>query len=149
MNIRLKLSDFVGKPFQQEVLDTLDHVVGFTFIPNLLKVYFWYDRDNEFVDLNEIKDFMVEWENNPHIRGKTIIRPKFFDNQNDFINYDIIPKEVYDKYRAQYTRFSWTYHTPEQGIISGLKEFEKTMRFIYEDKPKKQKRNDDESSNHR
>ena len=146
--LRLKLSDFLGTEYEQEVLNKLQEINNLDFF-TAFPVYLWYDRDNDRVDLSRLKDFIVEWESKGDFKSKTIIVPEFFDRFRDFIWYDIIPKEVYDNHHIQYSRFSYIYSNPSC-ILDGLEEFRKMYEFTIREKPiRKQKRNDYEDSNHR
>tara|TARA_R100001443_G_scaffold3699_1_gene11435 strand:- start:409 stop:867 length:459 start_codon:yes stop_codon:yes gene_type:complete len=147
--LRLKLSDFLGTDYETEVLDKLREINNLDFMPPF-EIYLWYDRDNDKVDLNRLKDFIVDWESKGDFRSKTFIIPEFFDRPRDFIWYDIIPREVSDSNYIQYSRFQWRYSEPKTGILDGLDEYVKTFKFTIADRlPRKQKRNDDENSNHR
>ena len=147
--LRLKLSDFLGTDYETEVLDRLREINNLDFMPPF-EIYLWYDRDNDKVDLNRLKDFIVDWESKGDFKSKTIIVPEFFDRPVDFIWYDIIPREVSDNNFIQYSRFQWRYSEPKTGILDGLDEYRKTFKFTIADRlPRKQKRNDDENSNHR
>ena len=147
--LRLKLSDFLGTDYETEVLDRLREINNLDFMPPF-EIYLWYDRDNDKVDLNRLKDFIVDWESRGDFKSKTIIVPEFFDRPVDFIWYDIIPREVSDSNFIQYSRFQWRYSEPKTGILDGLDEYIKTFKFTIADRlPRKQKRNDDENSNHR
>ena len=149
--LRLKLSDFLGTVYETEVLDRLREINNLDFMPPF-EIYLWYDRDNDKVDLNRLKDFIVDWESKGDFRSKTFIIPEFFDRPRDFIWYDIIPREVSDNNFIQYSRFQWRYHDPSTGIVTGIENFKKTWEFVNRDpdkRPRRQKRNDDESSNHR
>ena len=147
--LRLKLSDFLGTDYETEVLDKLREINNLDFMPPF-EIYLWYDRDNDKVDLNRLKDFIVDWESKGDFRSKTFIIPEFFDRPRDFIWYDIIPREVSDNNFIQYSRFQWRYSEPKTGILDGLDEYIKTFKFTIADRlPRKQKRNDDENSNHR
>ena len=147
--LRLKLSDFLGTDYETEVLDRLREINNLDFMPPF-EIYLWYDRDNDKVELNRLKDFIVDWESKGDFKSKTIIVPEFFDRPVDFIWYDIIPREVSDNNFIQYSRFQWRYSEPKTGILDGLDEYIKTFKFTIEDRlPRKQKRNDDENSNHR
>ena len=147
--LRLKLSDFLGTDYETEVLDKLKEINNLDFMPPF-EIYLWYDRDNDKVDLNRLKDFIVDWESKGDFRSKTFIIPEFFDRPRDFIWYDIIPREVSDSNYIQYSRFQWRYSEPKTGILDGLDEYIKTFKFTIADRlPRKQKRNDDENSNHR
>ena len=147
--LRLKLSDFLGTDYETEVLDRLREINNLDFMPPF-EIYLWYDRDNDKVELNRLKDFIVDWESKGDFKSKTIIVPEFFDRPVDFIWYDIIPREVSDSNFIQYSRFQWRYSEPKTGILDGLDEYIKTFKFTIADRlPRKQKRNDDENSNHR
>ena len=147
--LRLKLSDFLGTDYEKEVLDRLREINNLDFMPPF-EIYLWYDRDNDKVELNRLKDFIVDWESRGDFKSKTIIVPEFFDRPVDFIWYDIIPREVSDNNFIQYSRFQWRYSEPKSGILDGLDEYIKTFKFTIADRlPRKQKRNDDENSNHR
>ncbi len=147
--LRLKLSDFLGTDYETEVLDKLREINNLDFMPPF-EIYLWYDRDNDKVDLSRLKDFIVDWESKGDFKSRTIIVPEFFDRPVDFIWYDIIPREVSDSNYIQYSRFQWRYSEPKTGILDGLDEYIKTFKFTIADRlPRKQKRNDDENSNHR
>ena len=147
--LRLKLSDFLGTDYETEVLDRLREINNLDYMPPF-EIYLWYDRDNDKVELNRLKDFIVDWESKGDFKSKTIIVPEFFDRPVDFIWYDIIPREVSDNNFIQYSRFQWRYSEPKTGILDGLDEYIKTFKFTIADRlPRKQKRNDDENSNHR
>ena len=141
--LRLKLSDFLGTDYETEVLDRLREINNLDFMPPF-EIYLWYDRDNDKVELNRMKDFIVDWESKGDFKSKTIIVPEFFDRPVDFIWYDIIPREVSDNNFIQYSRFQWRYSEPKTGILDGLDEYIKTFKFTIADRlPRKQKRNDD------
>ena len=139
--LRLKLSDFLGTDYETEVLDKLREINNLDFMPPF-EIYLWYDRDNDKVELNRLKDFIVDWESKGDFKSKTIIVPEFFDRPVDFIWYDIIPREVSDNNFIQYSRFQWRYSEPKTGILDGLDEYIKTFKFTIADRlPRKQKRN--------
>ena len=147
--LRLKLSDFLSTEYETDVLNKLHEINNLDYF-TAFPVYLWYDRDNDKVDLSRLKDFIVKWEETGEFRSKTIIVPEFFDRPRDFIWYDIIPREVSDSNYIQYSRFQWRYSEPKTGILDGLDEYIKTFKFTIADRlPRKQKRNDDENSNHR
>jgi hypothetical protein len=149
--LRLKLSDFIDKPWEQNVLDELSNV-GNEVFQNQFTIYFWYDRNTESIDLSRLSQFLKQRETETNKPQKTIIRPEFFDKQVFFIWYDVIPRNIHENNYIQYSRFSWLYSDPSTGIVEGIKNFRDTWEFVSRDperKPRKQKRNDDESSNHR
>ena len=136
--LRLKLSDFLGTDYETEVLDRLREINNLDFMPPF-EIYLWYDRDNDKVELNRLKDFIVDWESRGDFKSKTIIVPEFFDRPVDFIWYDIIPREVSDNNFIQYSRFQWRYSEPKSGILDGLDEYIKTFKFTIADRlPRKQ-----------
>ena len=140
--LRLKLSDFLGTDYEKEVLDKLREINNKDYMPPF-EIYLWYNRDTDKVDLNRLKDFIVDWESKGDFKSRTIIVPEFFDRPVDFIWYDIIPREVSDNNFIQYSRFQWRYSEPKTGILDGLDEYIKTFEFIIADKlPRNQKRND-------
>ena len=140
--LRLKLSDFLGTDYEKEVLDKLREINNKDYMPPF-EIYLWYNIDTDKVDLNRLKDFIVDWESKGDFKSRTIIVPEFFDRPVDFIWYDIIPREVSDNNFIQYSRFQWRYSEPKTGILDGLDEYIKTFEFIIADKlPRKQKRND-------
>ena len=147
--LRLKLSDFLSTEYETDVLSKLHEINNLDYF-TAFPVYLWYDRDNDKVELSRLKDFIVDWESKGDFKSKTIIVPEFFDRPVDFIWYDIIPREVAENNSIQYSRFQWRYSEPKAGILDGLDEYIKTFKFTIADRlPKKQKRNDDENSNHR
>jgi hypothetical protein len=141
--IRMKLSDFVGKPFEEQVYEKLSHLGTIGSHP--FPIYFWYDGEKDDVSPKQMKDFIDKWESMDSVSYKTIIRTKFFDNSNEFIWWDFRP--LGDK-NPHYVRFSYQYHKPEQ-IISGLDKLLTVYKFVTNQEEKKQKRNDDEGSNYR
>ena len=145
--LRLKLSDFLGTDYETEVLDRLREINNLDFMPPF-EIYLWYDRDNDKVDLNRLKDFIVDWESKGDFRSKTFIIPEFFDRPRDFIWYDIMPR---GNRSCQYSRFSWMYSSGVDGVLKGLDNFKSTYDFVSKEKPpkRKQKRNDYEDSDSR
>jgi hypothetical protein len=140
--IRIKLSDFVGKPFEEEVYEKLSHLGSVGSHP--FPIYFWYDGEKDKITQTQMKAFIKKWESLGGVSYKTIIRTKFFDNSNEFIWWDIRPVGM----KSSYVRFSYLYHKPEQ-IIDGLDKLLTVYKFVTNQQEKKQKRNDDESSNYR
>ena len=142
--LRVYLPDFVGTEQEDEVIEKITSYGN--AVPNT-KLYFWFDGKKDSVD---VQKFIKKWDRLPHNNFKTIIRTEFFDKPLDFIWYDIIPREVSDSNYIQYSRFQWRYSEPKTGILDGLDEYIKTFKFTIADRlPRKQKRNDDENSNHR
>ena len=140
--IRIKLSDFVGKPFEEQVYEKLSHLGSVGSHP--FPIYFWYDGKKDKITQTQMKEFIKKWESLGGVSYKTIIRTKFFDNSNEFIWWDIRPVGM----KSSYVRFSYLYHKPEQ-IIDGLDKLLTVYKFVTNQQEKKQKRNDDEGSNYR
>jgi len=148
-SLRLKVTDFLATDFEQEVfqelmkLKQLDCFNGASF-----PLYFWYDRENEVVDLNTLEPFIKYWKSSGEFKTKLILIPELTDDQNNFILFDIRPRGVKPQnkdYMENY-RFAWEYDNPKD-ILKGLKEFRKTYEFVNKDElnpepVRKQKRND-------
>tara|TARA_A100001515_G_scaffold96845_1_gene77789 strand:+ start:33 stop:512 length:480 start_codon:yes stop_codon:yes gene_type:complete len=153
VSIRIYLTDVLKSDMTDELIPVLNSVSPKI---NAAKLYLWYNEDD--LTQHEIKEFLLKWDSTEHNNFKTIIRPHYFDNQNDFIWWDIIPKKVLEDLpigntgmRNYYTRFEYRYHEPSS-IITGLEKFQETYDFVTTDKSKpirKQKRNDGEDSNNR
>ncbi len=148
-SLRIKVTDFLATDFEQEVfqelmkLKQLDCFNGASF-----PLYFWYDRENEVVDLNTLEPFIKYWKSSGEFKTKLILIPELTDDQNNFILFDIRPRGVKPQnkdYMENY-RFAWEYDNPKD-ILKGLKEFRKTYEFVNKDElnpepVRKQKRND-------
>ena len=150
-NIRLYLPDVLSCENKEEVLEYL------TQISNTIrsaKLFFWYHEPD--LTQKQVKEFIEDWESRKHSNFKTIVRPYYFDNQNDFIWYDLISHKMINSLtpratgiKNEYVRFTWRYGEPNS-ILKGLKEFKVIYDFVSSEKPtKRQKRNDGEDSNHR
>ena len=140
VNVRINLSHFLNKPFEKEVVDKLEEIHKDSIIYYLT---LWYD-DGKLTP-SDIKDFLIKYESNLHF--KTNIKVGSELKYNDFIWYDIIDQNNVDK--TNRVRFQYTYNR-EEDILNGLKEFHKCAKFCTSEKPpKRQKRNDYESSNSR
>ena len=148
-SLRIKVTDFLATDFEQEVfqelmkLKQLDYMSGVSF-----PLYFWYDRENEIVDLNTLEPFIKYWKTSGEYRTKLILIPELTDNQNQFIMFDIKPKgtkPTNSDYMHHY-RFAYEYENPKD-ILKGLQHFKETYEFINKDElnpepVRKQKRND-------
>ena len=148
-SLRLKVTDFLATDFEQEVfqelmkLKQLDCFNGASF-----PLYFWYDRENEVVDLNTLEPFIKYWKSSGEFKTKLILIPELTDDQNNFILFDIRPRgaKPQNKDYMENYRFAWEYDNPKD-ILKGLKEFRKTYEFVNKDElnpepVRKQKRND-------
>ena len=76
-SLRIKVTDFLETDFEQEVfqelmkLKQLDYMSGVSF-----PLYFWYDRENEIVDLNTLEPFIKYWKTSGEYRTKTYINSR-------------------------------------------------------------------------
>ena len=84
-NIRLYLPDVIHSDNTEEILDMLTEISNKV---RSAKLYFWYHEPD--LKAKELKDFVDTWESKRHTNFKTIIRPYYFDTQNDFIWYDLM-----------------------------------------------------------
>tara|TARA_R100000908_G_C3701567_1_gene111841 strand:+ start:97 stop:591 length:495 start_codon:yes stop_codon:yes gene_type:complete len=160
-SIRIKVTDFLATDYEQEVFQELMKLKQQPDISGIgFPLYFWYDRENEAVDLNTLEPFIKYWKSTGEHATKLIIYPELFDTQNDFIWYDIRPRNCVEYLSKptlsylQYYRFAYVYDNPKTGILEGLKDFYEKYSFVNNNissdtKKRKQKRNDDEDSNHR
>ena len=160
-SLRIKITDFLATDFEQEVFQELMRIKQSSEMQGVnFPLYFWYDREYETVDLNILKDFIIYWKSTGEYGTKISIHPEPFDSGNHFIWYDIRPKDLNDNLKEklkipfmQYYRFAYIYSDPKTGILEGLKDFKEKYLFVTRDDQnttkRKQKRNDDENSNHR
>ena len=140
VNVRMNLSHFLNKPFEKEVIDKLSviNADSIVFYLNL-----WYEEGA--LSSKDLKRFIVDYENSLHF--KTNIKVGNDLKFNDFIWFDIIDENNANK--TNRVRFQYMYYN-EESILKGLDEFHKCAKFCTSEKPpKRQKRNDYESSNSR
>ena len=139
VNLRMNLSDFLNQPFEESVINKLESVHK-----DSIKYYLtlWY-KDG-CVEPSQIKKFILDYEDRLHL--KTNIKVGGELKANDFIWFDLIKKSD-SKYSSR-VRFEYQYLNNES-IMDGLEEFHKCAKFCVSEKPRKQKRNDYESSNSR
>ena len=133
----MNLSHFLNKPYEKEVMKKLDEI-------HLDKIIFylklWYE--DGMVSPEDLKRFLMEYESKLHY--KTIIKVGNELKPNEFVWYDII--DVNSRNLNNLLRFEYIYNKKEQ-ILDGLEEFHKCAKFCTSEKPpKRQKRNDYESS---
>jgi len=160
-SLRIKVTDFLATEYEQDVFQELMKIKQ---LPDMAGVgfplYFWYDRESEAVDLNTLEPFIKYWKSSGEHATKLIIYPELFDTQNDFIWYDIQPRNSINYLSnptlsyLQYYRFACVYDDPKTGILEGLRDFYEKYSFVNsndssETKKLKQNINDDENSNHR
>ena len=135
----MNLAHFLYKPFEEEVINKLEkaHKDNVKFY-----LILWYKEGS--LNPKDLKDFMLKYESNLHFKTNIVVGDTL--KPNDFIWYDITDKYGLDGIQV---RFQYTYSKPES-ILKGLDEFHKCAKFCSSDKPpKRQKRNDYESSDSR
>jgi len=158
--LRIKVTDFLATDYEQDVFKELMRIKQLPEFEGIgFPLYFWYDRKTEVVDLNTLQQFITYWKSSGEYATKLVIYPELFDTQNDFIWYDIRPYNAVDYIDnlnlsyMQYYRFSYNYTDPKTGVLEGLQDFQEKFTFVNRDNSsdtkRKQKRNDDENSNHR
>ena len=136
----MNLSHFLNKPFEEDVIKKLGDAHN-----DSVKYYLtlWYEDGS--LTPAKLKDFIKKYES--RLFFKTRIKVGNDLKFNDFIWYDIIDANNANK--SNRVRFQYTYYS-EENILKGLDEFHKCAKFCSSEKPpKKQKRNDYESSNSR
>ena len=137
ITLRLNLSDFLNKSHEEKVISKLEEVHNDSIVYYLT---LWYEDGS--VSSEDLKRFLIDYESRLHF--KTTIKVGDELKKNDFIWYDIISRKdvnISDRIRFQYT------YSSEEHIVEGLNEFHKCAVFCLSEKPpKKQKRNDYESS---
>jgi hypothetical protein len=140
VNVRMNLFHFLNKPYEKDVIDKLS-VISADSIVFYLRL--WY-KDGT-VSTKDLKKFILKYESSLHF--KTNIRVGRSLKPGDFVWFDIIDKNNANK--TDRVRFEYIYYN-EESILKGLEEFHKCAKFCTSEKPpKRQKRNDYESSNSR
>ena len=140
VNLRMNLSHFLNKSYEKEVIDKLSviNADSIVFFLNL-----WYEEGA--LSPEDLKRFIVDHEKSLHF--KTNIKVGNDLRVNDFVWFDII--DVNNANKTNRVRFEYIYYN-EESILKGLDEFHKCAKFCTSEKPpKRQKRNDYESSNSR
>ena len=136
VNLRMNLSHFLNKPFEEDVIKKLEDAHN-----DSVKYYLtlWYEDGS--LTPAKLKDFIKKYES--RLFFKTRIKVGNDLKFNDFIWYDIIDENNANK--TSRVRFQYIYYN-EESILKGLDEFHKCAKFCTSEKPpKKQKRNDYES----
>lgn len=134
----MNLSHFLNKPFEEDVIKKLGDAHN-----DSVKYYLtlWYEDGT--LTPPKLKDFIKKYES--RLFFKTSIKVGNDLRFNDFVWFDIIDANNANK--SNRVRFQYTYYS-EENILKGLDEFHKCAKFCSSEKPpKKQKRNDYESSN--
>ena len=139
VNLRMNLSDFLNTDYEKEAIDKLDAVHR-----DSVKFYLtlWYE--DGLIEPRQIKKFILDYENRLHL--KTSIKVGNELKFSDFIWFDLVKSS--DRQNSSRIRFQYEYQNLES-ILAGLEEFHKCAKFCISEKPRKQKRNDYESSNSR
>jgi len=138
VNLRMNLSHFINKPFEKDVINKLNEVHK-----DSIKFYLilWYEEGS--LKPKDLKDFMLKYESSLHF--KTTMKVGDSLKPNEFIWFDLSNKF---NLGGNQVRFQYNY-IKEESILEGLNEFHKCAKFCTSEKPKKQKRNDYESSDSR
>ena len=140
VSLRMNLSDFLNESYEEEVIRKLEDVHS-----DSIKYYLtlWYEDGS--ITPEDLKRFLLEYESRLHF--KTTIKVGNEIKTNDFIWYDITSRKNANP--SDRIRFQYIYNKKEV-ILKGLDEFHKCAIFCTSEKPpKRQKRNDYESSNSR
>ena len=140
VNVRMNLFHILNKSYEKDIIDKLSEINNNSVI---FYLRLWY-KDGD-ISPKEIKEFLLKYESRLHF--KTNIRVGDELRPNDFVWYDIIDKNNANK--TNRVRFQYIYNREEQ-ILDGLNEFYNCAKFCTSEKPpKRQKRNDYESSDSR
>ena len=140
VNVRMNLFHFLNKPYEKEVTDKLS-VISADSIVFYLRL--WYEDGT--ISTKDLKEFLLKYESSLHF--KTNIRVGNNLKPGDFVWFNIVDNDNVGK--LDRVRFEYIYNSEEQ-ILKGLDEFRKCAKFCTSEKPpKRQKRNDYESSNSR
>ena len=140
VNVRMNLFHFLNKPYEKDVIDKLS-VISADSIVFYLRL--WYEDGT--ISTKDLKEFLLKYESSLHF--KTNIRVGNNLKPGDFVWFNIIDNDNVGK--LDRVRFEYIYNSEEQ-ILKGLDEFHRCAKFCTSEKPpKRQKRNDYESSNSR
>ena len=140
INLTMNLSHFLNKPYEKEAMNKLYEIHNDSI---LFYLRLWYEDGS--VVTNDLKRFLMEYESRLHYKTTVTVGNKLL--VNDFVWYDIIDTNNRDQNGL--VRFEYIYNR-EEDILKGLEEFHKCAKFCTSPKPpKRQKRNDYESSNSR
>tara|TARA_R100001082_G_scaffold108677_2_gene84311 strand:- start:251 stop:667 length:417 start_codon:yes stop_codon:yes gene_type:complete len=136
----MNLSHFLNKPYEEEIINKLGIIHK-----DSIKYYLtlWYEDGK--LKPSELKSFIKKYESKLHFKTNIVVGCEL--STNDFIWFDIIDKNNANK--TNRLRFQYIYNKKED-ILDGLDEYHKCAKFCTSEKPpKRQKRNDYESSNNR
>ena len=140
VNVRMNLLHFLSKPYEKDVIDKLSEISADSIV---FYLRLWYEDGT--ISTKDLKEFLLKYESSLHF--KTNIRVGNNLKPGDFVWFNIIDNDNAGK--LDRVRFEYIYNSEEQ-ILKGLDEFHKCAKFCTSEKPpKRQKRNDYESSNSR
>ena len=138
VNLRMNLSDFIDTATEAEVMSKLE-----TIHKDAIKYYLtlWYPDGK--IKPTRLKKFILDYEKSLHLKTNIIVGSDLKPNQ--FIWFDLTSEGGIANNQS---RFEYVYND-EESMLVGLDEFHKCAKFCTSEKPRKQKRNDYESSNSR
>ena len=140
VNVRMNLFHFLNKPYEKDVIDKLSEISSDSIV---FYLRLWYEDGT--ISTKDLKEFLLKYESSLHF--KTNIKVGNDLKPNDFVWFNIVDNDNVSK--SNRVRFEYIYNSEEQ-ILKGLDEFHRCAKFCTSDKPpKRQKRNDYESSNSR
>jgi len=140
VNLRMNLSHFLNEPYEEEIINKLGIIHK-----DSIKYYLtlWYEDGK--LKPAELKSFIKKYESKLYFKTNIVVGCEL--STNDFIWFDIIDKN--NAHKTNRLRFQYIYNKKED-ILDGLDEYHKCAKFCTSEKPpKRQKRNDYESSNNR
>ena len=128
--LRLKLTDFINSPLEELVVEKINEAN----VHHSFKLQLWYDEGE--VTAKDLKLFLENYES--LLKYKTTIRADSHFDRAEFTWYNIIHEDDFNleyPYRFQYKH---DYEDREFGVIKGLEQFKKTLKFITTEKPPRQ-----------
>ena len=130
--LRIKLSDIFNSPLEELVIEKINDAN----VHHSFKLQLWYNEED--LTAKDLKSFLEKYES--LLKYKTTIKPNNEPNRAEFTWYNIIHENDFNleyPYRFQYKH---DYEDREFGVIKGLEQFKKTLKFITTEKPPKQER---------
>ncbi len=140
VNLRMNLSHFLNESFEEQVIEKL-HDIHKDSIKYYLTL--WYE--DGALNPTDVKNFIEKYESRLHFKTNIVVGNNL--KSNDFIWFDITDRSnISDNNRL---RFQYIYNN-RKDILKGLNEYHSCAKFCTSEKPpKRQKRNDYESSDSR
>ena len=140
INLRMNLSHFLNKSYEKDVMNKLFEIHNDSI---LFYWELWYE--DGLVATSDLKRFLMEYESKLHYKTTVTVGNKL--PINGFVWFDIIDSN--NRQQNNLVRFEYIY-SKEEDVLKGLDEFHECAKFCTSPKPpKRQKRNDYESSNSR